>query len=79
MTIVGILFVRTWAVWDCSTHLAIALVVIMFGATAGGVIFLVLWKGTLVGMWEQLLYFGSALVHSSVAVSTNYVEYRAGR
>lgn len=44
----GILFVRTWAVWDCNTHLAIALVVIMFGATAVGVILLVLWKSTLV-------------------------------
>lgn len=65
--------------WDCSTHLAIVLVVIMLGATAGGVTLLVLWKGTLVGMWEQLPYFGRAIVHSYVAVSTNYVEYRAGR
>lgn len=81
LTIIGILLVRTWAVWNRSTHLAVALGVVMLGATVGNVTLLVLWKSALIRTWEQSLPADLAVASltSLLAVSTNFTGFLAGR
>lgn len=48
LTSIGILLMRTWALWNRNTQLAIAMGVVTFGAAVGSITLLVLWENTLV-------------------------------
>lgn len=48
LTSLGILLMRTWALWNRNTQLAIAMGVVTFGAAVGSITLLVLWENTLV-------------------------------
>lgn len=80
LTGLGILLMRTWALWNRNTQLAVAMGVVTLGAAVGSITLLVLWENTLVCTSIYALCSNKNCANIFfVTVSTDLDTSKAGR